>query len=94
MIAGCYVLHLYCRFAPESPEALAPPDKTQLSGRAYDSRHNNGALEFSGETLAETRRHARAAGWRFGRDGEVTCPTCLKHGPGYEQIERKDRTKR
>lgn len=76
MIAGAYIMHLYCRFAPESEEALAKPDE-------HDARHREGAAEFGEQqTEAAARRHARKRGWVFGRDGDVTCPICVKHGPG------------
>jgi hypothetical protein len=84
---GAYVLHLYCRYAPESDEAIAPPNPETSSGFEYDARHNNGPAEFTGNTLGSTRRSARRCGWRFNRDGEVTCPTCVKHGPGYKTVQ-------
>lgn len=86
MIAGGYVLHLYCRYASQSEQSIAPAADT-LSGRAFDARHYGGPAEFSAETGADARRMARRRGWRFGRDGDVTCPLCLKYGPGHEVIE-------
>jgi hypothetical protein len=80
MIAGCYVLHLYCRFAPESPQAIA---KTGT----FDARHYGTWFESSDvDTRAQANRQARRRGWRFGRDGDVTCPICVKHGPGIETV--------
>ena len=77
MIAGAYVLHLYCRYAPQSEQKLA-------KGRAFDARHYGGMGEFGGETDAQARRAARRAGWRFG-DGDATCPVCVTHGPGIKR---------
>jgi hypothetical protein len=81
MINGCYVLHLYCRFAPESDQSLVPPTK---DNDGFDARHYGGPREFIGETGPQARRAARRAGWKFGRDGDVTCPKCLKNGPGTQ----------
>lgn len=77
MIAGSYLLHLYCRHAPESDQPLAKPGE-------FDARHYGGPAEFGNEnTEADAKRSARKKGWKFS-GGDVTCPTCAKNGPGTE----------
>ncbi len=79
MIAAYYTTDLYCRHAPQSDTPIVPPD-------TYDERHRNGPIQFTGETFGETKRKARQCGWRFDRDGDVTCQICVKHGPGYLRV--------
>lgn len=89
MIAGAYVMHLYCRYAPQSDEAIAKPGEGDQPPE-YDSRHNreDPYEPHPANTFAEAKRIARRAGWVFGIDGDVTCPVCAKHGPGIERIEQ------
>jgi hypothetical protein len=81
VIVGAYVLHLYCRYAPQSEQKLA-------KDRAFDARHYGGMGEFGGETAGQARRAARRAGWRF-RKGDVTCPTCVASGPGIRPVAKE-----
>ncbi len=91
MIAGAYVLHLYCRFAPQSEQAIAKPGVGDQPPE-YDARHRHSPYEpVSAQTFAQAKREARGDGWVFGRDGDVTCPVCVKHGPGIERIEKPSR---
>lgn len=76
MIAGAYSMHLYCRFAQSGDQAIAKPHE-------YDARHADEPFEPNNvQTAAQARRVARRKGWRFDKDGDVTCPACVKHGPG------------
>lgn len=76
MIVGGYTMHLYCRNAGKSADGPA----------TFDLRHHETILngEFCGRTFSECRRAAIAAGWRFGRDKDVTCPTCVQYGSGTD----------
>lgn len=77
MIVGGYVLHLYCRY---------------LAEEGYD-RHSTGQpgqmREIGAKNRAAALREARRLGWRFNRD-DVTCPVCVKHGPGREIPHEQD----
>lgn len=37
-----------------------------------------GGWQYTGETAGECKRKAKADGWKFHRDGEVSCPECAK----------------
>lgn len=45
-----------------------------------DFRHADGVrpAQFTGRTFAACKRDAIGAGWRFHRDGDVTCPRCIR----------------
>lgn len=63
MIAACYSMDLYCRFDECLP--------TMIPEYRVASRST-----FTGETWGDCKRQAQRDGWVFGRDGDVTCPTC------------------
>lgn len=65
---GGYSLHLYC----DDPKHGERADRFMEEHlRHYVSNH-----EYDGQTLAETRRAARRAGWKTGKT--VQCPRCRK----------------
>lgn len=64
MIVGGYDLHLYCRYTDCHPAAYNPDVKVQSKA------------EFHGPNEAACRRQARARGWVFNNDSDVTCYHC------------------
>jgi hypothetical protein len=68
MMAGCYLLDLYC----DTPGC----ENASCSGtEATGGRCSPG--EFYAETGAQARSQARKAGWKLNlQTGHVLCPTC------------------
>lgn len=70
MIAACYTMDLYCRNI-EKRKCRDP----RSPGNALSCGDSN-AWEYTGQTYGECAKQARAAGWKFHRDHDVTCPYC------------------
>lgn len=62
MIAGCYLLHLYCDSGLDHTWA-------EMSKFPH---------EYTAETGAECRKEAKAAGWKLNPDRTAICPKCVK----------------
>lgn len=83
-IAASFVMHLYCRYAPESEQSLTKPTPFDQPSD-FDARHRECPYEpFGVMTFGQAKRAAQRMGWVFGRDGDVTCPVCVRFGPGTE----------
>jgi len=71
MIASGYTMDLYCRHT-HLPQASRWDGPTPKGHHEYDEFPH----QILGETFAGCKRHAAAQGWKFHRDGDVSCPRC------------------
>lgn len=70
MLVAGYTMDLYCRHS----ETRTCRDPRSPGGSA--SCGDSNGWEYVGQTFSECAKQARAEGWRFNRDNDVTCPYC------------------
>jgi hypothetical protein len=70
MITGGYTLDLYCRNGSVHEKETCKAPQTFKWAQSFS--------QYTGETYGEAKRQAQEDGWRFHRDGEVSCPWCAK----------------
>lgn len=51
-----------------------------------EHKYNEFPHQFTGATYGTSVRAARAAGWRFLRDGQAKCPKCKKRPATRERM--------
>jgi hypothetical protein len=68
MIVSGHSMDLYCRKSGYSTN-----DEPKVGHPVGYLPHH-----FVGNSFADCKRQARLVGWKFHRDGDVTCPLCQK----------------
>lgn len=67
MIAGCYILDLYC----------SQIKKDYVENINFGHKHHEFPHQYTGQTRGECYRKARKDGWLISKQRQL-CPTCKK----------------